>query len=255
MPCSDGENEDMFGGGNVSRIEDGDILASLSAWARCLNTERETLRRRLLAANVTAKAERNGHAVYGGKDVLRAWLAGPEAGIDPDALSPFQRRAYYQGELDKLKVQQERGELVPALEVEQTIGKLAKLFVLGLDTLVDTIERDVGLSHKQADRMERHTDNIREQLYHEIAGTAAAQEAEGPPKASSSLEDAAAFLLESLAKGPRPVARIVKDATRAGIDEPTLRKARARLGKQVAAKRNGRDWIWSRPKKASRKSK
>ena len=264
---ADGQGE-MFEGANVSKIEDGDILASISAWARIFSTERETLRRRLLASNVTAKGERNGFPVYGGRDVVSAWLAGPEARVDPDSLTPFQRRAWYQGEHEKLKLQQERGELVPAIEVEQTIGKMVKLFVLGLDTLVDSIERDAGLTPLQAHRVEKHVDKVRESLYQSLATEPAAPDtAETPPKAApaspdpaslppgSAVDEAVQWLRSALAKGAKPAPKLISAARKAGISEGTLRRAKAQLGAAVVARREGRGWVWEQAGKASKPAK
>lgn len=269
MADIDGQ-EEMFGGANVSKIEDGDILASLSAWARIFGTERETLRRRLLAANVTSKGERHGHPVYGGRDVVSAWLSGPEARIDPDSLSPFQRRAWYQGEHEKLKLQVERSELVPMIEVEETIGKVAKALVLGLDTLIDTIERDVGLNPLQAVKMEKHVDRVRESIYQAIAGEPDAEappakvvadppQKETPAPSGSLIDEAKDYLQKALAKGPKPTAKLIAAAKKAGISEGTLRRAKAQLGKSVTASRQGKGWVWaladSKPSKKRKTSK
>lgn len=252
----DGQNE-MFDGANVSKLEDGDILASLSAWARVFGVERETLRRRLVDAGVSSKGERRGFPVYGGRDVFTAWVSGPEARVDPDALTPFNRRAWYQGEHEKLKLQVERGELVPTLEVEQTLGKLAKLFAQGMDTLIDTVERDVGLSAPQARKMEQHIDRLRENLYREIVGQPDPAEDPGPKvqtsvpaaareaPAASALESAVVFLREVLAGGARPTADLIAAAKEAGISQGTLRRAKAQLGEGVTARREGKGWVWS----------
>ena len=261
MTDADGQ-EEMFDGANVSKLEDGDILASLSAWARCFGTSRETLQNRLVEANVTAKGKRQGYPLYGGRDVFSAWISGPDAPIDPDALPQFQRKAFWETENLKLTIQLRRGELVPAIEVEQTMGKLAKMFALGLDTLLDTIERDVGLQPMQAAKLEQHIDRLRENLYQAI--TAQAEEPPPAPEepkqkpaakpkpspAGSVLEEAIAFLKKAIAGGPQPTGELVAAAKKAGISEGTLRRAKAQLGKEIVARREGRGWVWS-PAKAS----
>lgn len=248
----------MFAGANVSKIEDGDILASLSAWARIFATERETLRRRLLAVNVTAKGERHGYPVYGGRDVVSAWLSGPEARIDPDALTPFQRRAWYQGEHEKMRLQVERGELVPAIEVEQTLGKLAKRFVQGMDTMIDTIERDVGLSPAQAHKLEQHLDRTREEIYQAIVEESQVGKEQPtpdepvPPAPGSALDDAIEFLRKALARGPKQTVKLVASAKKAGISEGSLRRAKKQLP-EVSAERQGRHWVWQLAKPSAKK--
>lgn len=88
---------------------------------------------------------------------------------DPDQLNPFMRRAYYQGELDKLKLQQERHELVPRIEAEQEMAALLKIAGECFDTLPDVLERDCGLTPKALARMENHLDKAREDLYKRLS--------------------------------------------------------------------------------------
>lgn len=261
---ADGQNE-MFEGANVSKLEDGDILASLSAWARTFGTSRETLQDRLVEANVQSKGKRQGYPLYGGREVYNAWLSGPEARVDPDSMSPFNRRAWYQGEHEKLKLQTERGELVPAIEVEQTIGKVAKLFVLGMDTAIDTIERDAGLTALQAAKLEQHFDRLRDNLYRAITDEPEQDDPVTPPEkkapkakavpAGTAIEEAVAFLKKSLARGAQPTAKLVAAAKKAGISEGTLRRAKAQLGKDIVAQRQGKGWVWSTVKPKARKSR
>lgn len=267
------EQSGLFPGApTVASLNEADILASLSAWARMFGTDRETLRRVLLEREVQPVAERAGHKLYAGRQVYKAWSDGSEE-TDPDKLSPFKRRAWYQGEREKMQLQIERGELVSAIEVERTMGRLFQLFVRGAETLQDRIERDAGLTPEQALVVETHIDRIREELYAEIAGGAADEDDEAPasmpppasaageppqhppapraPRAavaatagSSAVDDAIAFLRRSLADGALATADLIKDAKKVGISEATLRRAKAQLGAEVVARRQGRGWVW-----------
>lgn len=247
----------------VANINEADILASLSAWARAFSTDRETLRRVLLEREVQPVAERAGHKLYAARHVYRAWSEGADE-TDPDKLSPFKRRAWYQGEREKMRLQQERGELVADIEVERTYSRLAQLFVRGLETIQDRLERDAGLTPQQATVLERHIDRMREELAKEVLsrGTdeddgvelaeppaedappprAAAPPA--PPAGSSAVDDAIAFLRRSLAEGARPTAELIADGKKVGLSEATLRRGKAQMGAEVIARRQGRGWVW-----------
>ena len=137
-----------------------------------LNTgfARETVRKRFAEAGLKPSRTVKGYPVYMASDGLPVLFYMQDGELDPDKLKPFERRAYYQGELDKLKLQVERGELVPSFEVEAQMARLFKLITRALDTLPDILERDVGMTNRQLERMDRLLDELRTALYGEIAG-------------------------------------------------------------------------------------
>jgi len=143
------------------------VHLSLGTWATALEVSRDVLRRVLTEAGVQPAGKKSGHPVYAAKAVVDAWvkhLTGGEA-ADPDALRPFERKAHYQAEHEKLRLQVERGELVPSIEVEQGHGRIFAIATQAFDTLPDVLERDVGLSPLQLVRVEKHLDETREALY------------------------------------------------------------------------------------------
>ena len=84
-------------------------------------------------------------------------------------MPPFQRRAHYQSELDKLKLQEQRRELIPRLETEQEMAGLLKIVAQCLDTLPDILERDCGLPASVLVKMEEVLDQAREDLHLRLA--------------------------------------------------------------------------------------
>ena len=137
-----------------------------------LNTgfARETVRKRFSEAGLKPSRKVRGYPVYLVCDALPVLFQGQGEETDPDKLRPFERRAYYQGELDKLKLQAERGELVPSFEVEALVGGLIKRQVQSYETLPDLLERDVGMSPAQLDLVQSICDQERERLYLEMVG-------------------------------------------------------------------------------------
>lgn len=252
---NEGQSE-LFAGASVSKISDGQVMASLSAFAREFGIDRETLRRRLQSAGVAPAGERSGHNVYRLRDVFAAWTIAPEGGIDPEALPSFQRRAWYQGEHSRLQLEVARRELVPVLEVEQEQAAMLKIVAEGLDGLPDVVERDCGATAAQLERLERACDEIRERMYHELAERgkpdsepvqtsahdAVAAGAEPPPAALSATEQAAAWLQKALKSGARPVPELEAEAGEAGVSKASLKRAKKALG--VSSRREGKGWIW-----------
>jgi hypothetical protein len=141
---------------------------SLSTLAREFSTTRETLRKRLTAAKVKPSGTSRGFPLYRLRDALQAWMGTVESGFDPDALDPFKRRAYYQSEHEKLRLQVERRELIPRLESEQEMASLVKVVAECFDTLPDVLERDCGLNPNTLVQLECSLDKAREQLYQRL---------------------------------------------------------------------------------------
>lgn len=152
------------------------VTLSLSQLAGEFLSSRETIKRRLDSANVPPVAMRGGHPVYRLRDAVGPLTTDPDAGTDPDRLDPLKRKAYYQAELDKLRLQTERGEVIPVIEVEARFGAFTGLVVRWLDTILDVLERDAGMTPQQASKFEESLGRLRCELAEAIDADAAAAE-------------------------------------------------------------------------------
>jgi phage terminase Nu1 subunit (DNA packaging protein) len=137
--------------------------------ARLLNMTERRLQQ-LAREGIVPKAARGQYPLAG---CVRAYITylqsqGQVDSSNPDRLSPFQKRAHYQAELDKLKLESERGELIPRIEVEQEMAGLLKVVAETFDTLPDLLERDCGLAPKHLARVETALDRARETLYERL---------------------------------------------------------------------------------------
>jgi len=131
--------------------------------------DRDTLTKRIRVAGLVPSGKRGGYPVYRLRDLLKAaYTTDEDGGLDPDKLRPFERHAHYKAEKEKLAVEQERGELIPRIEVEQEQARIAKIVAHGLETLPDVLERDCALAPEVVARMERHIDAVRERMYAEL---------------------------------------------------------------------------------------
>ena len=146
----------------------GGVLLSISQLSQETGFTRETIRKRIASNDVNPAGKRRGYDVYRLRDAIPALFEATAGEVDPDKMDPFKRRAYYQGELDKLKLQTEAGELVPSFEVEATFGQIFKTLTQALDTWPDIIERDVGASPQVVHRLELAIDELRSNIYSEL---------------------------------------------------------------------------------------
>ena len=78
---------------------------------------------------------------------------------------PTDRKAWYQSENERIKLEKEMRLLVPVEEVHREMSRLARSVAGGLDTLSDILERDAGLSPEVIEVVQDSTDALREQIY------------------------------------------------------------------------------------------
>ncbi|MFK4014892.1 DUF1441 family protein [Cobetia marina] len=143
---------------NITRIAD------------AFNLHRDTVRKRLRAAGVVPAGQRGGTSVYALADVgpaLYSDMIGG-TGIDPDNLPPQERKAWYQSETERVKLEQQLRLLVPVEDAHREMSRLAKAVASGLDSLADMLERDAGLTPETIQLVEDTTDALREQMYQAV---------------------------------------------------------------------------------------
>lgn len=237
-------------------------LATVSRFARWVQADHETIRKRIADKSVQPVIVRGRETLYSIPALFALWK-------EP---SEFVRRARVQADEIELRVMQRRGELVDALDMERTLGRALQTVNRYLETILDVIERDVGLSPEQATAAERHLDELREEMHKAVAAGSAAdgdimgeepslfevaleaagraevvavRSASAPSGAEGAVDMAAKFLLEILQAGPVGASDVLEQAKAAGMSEATVRRARKQLGKKrIRTKRQGRGWVW-----------
>lgn len=153
----------------ISKIDEA-YCWNLTRLADAFGMHRDTVRKRLNAAGVIPSGTRNGANIYALKDAGPAIFAEVVLGgdSDPDSLPPTERKAWYQSENERVKLELELRELVRAEEVHQEMSRLAKAVASSLDSLSDMLERDAGLPPESIILVEKVTDALREQMYQSI---------------------------------------------------------------------------------------
>jgi len=145
---------------------------SISRLAEALKKDRRTIARIVQESGISPAGSRRGNPIYSLADVFDAMDRGsrpqiPE-GLDVDDLAPQERRAWFQSENERVKLERELRSLVPVEEVQREMSTLAKAVASGLDSLADMLERDAGLPPEAIDLVEKTTDALREQMYRAI---------------------------------------------------------------------------------------
>lgn len=153
--------------GEVNSIADA-YNWSISQIARAFGMDRKTVARRLEDARVSPAGKKGGYPTYAIKDAAPALFADqvfydPEE--DPSRLPPNERKSWYQSENERVKLEIQLRQLIPAEEVHLEMSKLAKAVTTTLDSLPDILERDCDLPPDAITRVQDSVDSLREQMY------------------------------------------------------------------------------------------
>lgn len=88
-----------------------------------------------------------------------------EENQDPDAMTPKDRKDWYDGEKRRREIQIQDGELILVADFDIEFSRLVKLTAGALETLPDLLERDAGLKGRQLAPVFKTIDGLRETLY------------------------------------------------------------------------------------------
>lgn len=123
--------------------------------------------RQTVAARVKNISPTGGHEsnlkLYRLTDILAELMKAPLP-IDNEEMDPHARKAWYQSERDRLKFEQETGQLVPVSDVRRSFSVVVKAIVQVLETWPDRLERDRGWTASQLNEVQIVVDEIRDTL-------------------------------------------------------------------------------------------
>lgn len=115
-------------------------------------------------------------------DILAELMKAPPP-VNEGEMNPQDRKAWYQSERERLKFEQETGELIPASDVAREFAEMAKAMVQVLETLPDILERDCALPPVAVTRVQSIIDDLRDEIARRVTRDAAEegvlQEVEG----------------------------------------------------------------------------
>ncbi|EFG1721738.1 DUF1441 family protein [Escherichia coli] len=123
--------------------------------------------RQTVAARVKTISPAGGHEsnlkLYRLTDILAELMKAPLP-VDNEEMDPHARKAWYQSERDRLKFEQETGQLVPVSDVRRSFSVVVKAIVQVLETWPDRLERDRGWTASQLNEVQIVVDEIRDTL-------------------------------------------------------------------------------------------
>ncbi len=138
------------------------LRLNISELASLSNVHRQTVSARLQHVPIAGGNSSN-LKLYYLRDVLSELMSAASF-QESEALEPQERKAWYQSERERLKFEQEIGELLPAADVAREFAAMAKMVIQVLETLPDILERDCALPPIAIGRVQRSIDDLRDQL-------------------------------------------------------------------------------------------
>jgi hypothetical protein len=119
---------------------------------------RDLVRQIIDEAGLQPATKRGGYGRYRLRDFTGAFLAHRQY------QSPYERLATARAVLTEDQVRVRRRELIEVGEHVRSVSRIIKICSRGIETAPDVLERDIGLTPKQAARLEAHFDGIRNEI-------------------------------------------------------------------------------------------
>lgn len=144
---------------------------SVSQIAAEFGMARATVAKRIEALGIKPDGKRLGYPVYRLRDIVR--VAGDvEAGDenDPMRMRPTDRRAWFQSENERLKLEVEQGRYIPAAEFEAEVGNIGKIVSRAFATFPDKLERDLRVPPEVVEYAMHYCRESQAEIYSAIRG-------------------------------------------------------------------------------------
>ncbi|MCG7551559.1 DUF1441 family protein [Pseudoalteromonas sp. Of7M-16] len=151
-------------------------LSEAYAWnitriAEAFNLHRDTVRKRLKESRVQPVGKKSGVDVYALAEVGPALFAQDtidknDGDIhDPSRMIPKDRKDYFQSERERLKFEEEIGELIKDSDYRLDLAVTLKAVVSFFESMPDKMERLRLFTPAQLDQLESMSDQFREELF------------------------------------------------------------------------------------------
>ena len=141
--------------------------------AEAFGLHRDTVRKRLKEAGVLPVGKRGNADLYPLSKVGPALFGGdaaPGAKLEytPEELWPKDRKEWFQSENERLKFQENIGELIPVHEHRESLLKTIKATVSFFESLSDKMERRRSFTPDQLEELDTATDEFRLILHNQL---------------------------------------------------------------------------------------
>ncbi|WP_286933689.1 MULTISPECIES: DUF1441 family protein [unclassified Leclercia] len=142
------------------------LKLNINQLAAITDVHRQTVAARL--KNIEPAAGSNSKLkLYLITDILTELMI-PTVSSSLEDMQPSDRLAHWKAENERLKFEQDTGQLIPADEVAREFSLMAKAVVMVLETLPDILERDCALPPAAVSRVQSVIDDLRDQMAQKV---------------------------------------------------------------------------------------
>lgn len=142
------------------------LKLNINQLAAITDVHRQTVAARL--KNIEPAAGSNSKLkLYLITDILTELMI-PTVSSNLEDMQPSDRLSHWKAENERLKFEQDTGQLIPADEVAREFSLMAKAVVMVLETLPDILERDCALSPAAVSRVQSVIDDLRDQMAQKV---------------------------------------------------------------------------------------
>tara|TARA_R110000764_G_scaffold228889_1_gene319594 strand:- start:384 stop:884 length:501 start_codon:yes stop_codon:yes gene_type:complete len=146
---------------------------NLTRISEAFGFHRDTVRKRLKEAGVNPESKRGNADLYSLEKVGPALFgtstsSGVKLEYTPEELWPKDRKEWFQSENERLKFQENIGDLIPVNEHREDLLKTIKATVSFFESLSDKMERRRSFTPDQLEELDLATDEFRTILHNQL---------------------------------------------------------------------------------------
>ncbi|UXE39617.1 DUF1441 family protein [Raoultella ornithinolytica] len=142
------------------------LKLNINQLAGITGVHRQTVAARL--KNVTPAAGSNSKLKLFLVTEILTELMIPTISENLENMTPSDRLSHWRAENERIKFEQDTGQLIPADEVAREFSLMAKAVVMVLETLPDVLERDCALTPSAVARVQSVIDDLRDQMAQKV---------------------------------------------------------------------------------------
>lgn len=162
--------------GDVTNLHGTGMNLSINQFCDAANCDNATIARRIKVAKIHAIEKKGKMHLYALSDLIKVtYLLDDDGRPNPAGMDPFKRKAHFQAQQEEIRYLEECGELIPKIQYQESVARVAKIFTRAIDAIPDKIEQLLGLKPSQVqvliDYCNKERDEISEVLANADYGT------------------------------------------------------------------------------------
>lgn len=158
--------------GEVTNFHSTGTNMTINQWCDAANCDNATITRRIKVAKISPAEKKGKLQFFALRDLITVSFHLDDDGRpNPAGMDPFKRKAHFQAAQEEIRYLEECGELIPKIQYQDAVSRVAKIFTRAIDSIPDKIERLLSLKPPQVQLLVEFCNKERDEMAEVLAGS------------------------------------------------------------------------------------